>query len=107
MNASFHRSLWILCVLVCLCLAGCDATGGVSKASFEKVNNGMTEQEVESILGSPTQEGNFEDLMAKVPGMQTDAKLPGMTYKIWVDGGNKITAQFHDGKLVGKSWVGN
>src|SRR6516165_2660217 len=109
----------------CLVLAGCkkdgkdkDNDGGdkekskVSQANFDKVETGMSEKDVEGILGPPDKSAEID--ADKLPG---GIKLPGggpgmpdmpkikmgkFTDKEWTDDERVYHVTFQDGKVMGK-----
>jgi hypothetical protein len=85
----------IILLAFTLLLTGC-ATPGLTYTNFAKVQQGMTEQEVISILGEPT----------KVSSMNVDAGLSILgldslsgTSMIWADGSAKANVIFFKGKV--------
>ena len=82
-----------LVAMVFVVVPGCGKK--VTKANFEKVEEGMTFDEVKDILGEPT---DTEDLSTEVEGVAT------VTGKVctWVSGDEKISVTFdEDDKVVG------
>lgn len=72
-----------------LLLAACSK---VNQENFAKVQNGMTEQEVAGILGSPT-ESNSREVLG----------ISGTT-SVWRSGDAEITIRFVGGKVALKSF---
>lgn len=70
-------------------LAGCGSK--VNKENFEKIQKGMTVEEVTEILGDPTDAGG---VAADVGPVDVSAQ----TYT-WEDGDKKITVTFLNGKV--------
>jgi hypothetical protein len=88
-------------VFACLLLVGMAATmlagcGGskVSKSNFDKVQIGMTQAEVEKILGKGTEEAGAG---GAVGGIAASGKILS-----WTDGEKKITITFVNDKVVTK-----
>jgi SmpA / OmlA family/Prokaryotic membrane lipoprotein lipid attachment site len=79
----------IFAVVLALLLAACSK---VTEENYAKIQNGMTEQEVYAILGSPTQESSRDLLGVSA----TSAK--------WVSGDKVVTVQFVGGKVVLRSF---
>ena len=107
------RPLYSLLTLGCLAmisltLAGCDASSKISKANYDQVTNGMTESEVEAILGAPTQQGgaNVNLPSANVAGLDLQGGKFGSTTKTWTQGSDTITVQFVNDKVFTKVWAG-
>lgn len=86
----------VLLGLVLAVLPGCGSK--VSKSNYDKIKNGMTQAEVESILGEGKEQASSA---VSVPGMSASAK--GI---VWEDGGKIISVSFMNGKVVGKSQAG-
>ena len=76
-------------VLALLLLAACSK---VTQENFAKVQNGMTEQEVIAILGSPT-----ESTSREVLGISGTAS-------VWRSGDAEISIRFVGGKVALKSF---
>ncbi|MGB2823697.1 MAG: hypothetical protein WBF17_22135 [Phycisphaerae bacterium] len=92
-------------VFACLLLVGMAATmlagcGGskVSKGNFDKVQNGMTQAEVEKVLGEGTEEAGGG---GAIGGIVASGKILS-----WTDGEKKITVTFANGKVVAKTQSG-
>jgi hypothetical protein len=93
---------------------GSSSLAKVSKASFEKVKDGMSDKEVTEILGPPTASAEFDmkamkDILKggtagtkidipEIPGLG----MPKMTLKNWDDGETLYEVVFQEGKVVGK-----
>ncbi|KZE34228.1 hypothetical protein AVW16_06970 [Crenobacter luteus] len=67
------------------------ACSKVTPANFDKINNGMSRQDVTAILGAPD-EASGASLLGLSGGSAT-----------WRDGRTTITVQFINDKVVGKS----
>jgi hypothetical protein len=72
-------------------LTGC-APSKVNKDNFDKLRLGMTQEEVQGLLGPPTEASGLE-----IP------VFSGTTAK-WVQGDTTITIQFVNGKVVAKEF---
>ncbi len=72
-------------------LIGC-APSKVNKENFDKIRLGMTQEEVQQLLGPPTEASGLE-----IP------VFSGTTAK-WVQGDTIITIQFVNGKVVAKEF---
>ena len=73
----------ILCAAACfLSFAGCGK--GISKNNYDKVNNGMTEAEVESILGKGEEQAsagvNVPSQSLTIPG-GVNVSVPGIPHR--------------------------
>ena len=108
MNLPLNRSLLALAVLVCLCVAGCDSTSSVTKANYDKITTGMTEQEVADILGKPNQQSGAEVALpsAGLAGLDMPSGKVGSNTKTWTEGTNTITIVFMNEKVFTKAWTG-
>ncbi len=80
----------VLVALVIASLAGCRSK--ISKHNFDQINLGMTQEEVQGILGPPSAATGLE-----IP------VFSGTTSK-WVQGDMLITVQFVNGKVVAKEF---
>jgi hypothetical protein len=107
-----------LLLVVLLGLVGC-GRGGHTKAHFDLIKVGMTQAEVEGILGKPDGElgnagGEFGGgeisgdgfgggrSSIKIPGM----KLPPTKMVLWGTDERGIVVNFQDGKVASKSQKG-
>src|SRR5215468_8009733 len=108
------RRLITLFVTLGLALPAFLATSGcggskVTKANADTVRTGMSEKEVTSLLGSPTEAAEVSvpdvgGLMGKPPA--ENGKLPTKAKQaIWKDGSKAITVTFVDGKVVAKGFA--
>ncbi len=77
------------CLAAFLVLAACSK---VSQENFAKIQNGMSEQEVSAILGSPT-ESTSRDVLG----------ITGTSSR-WVSGDAEITIRFVGGKVATKAF---
>ncbi len=81
--------------------SGCG--GGVSQSSYDKVQTGMTQEQVEGILGTD-KEKTAADM--GTPGVSVGGMtVPGTSAKVvtWTDGSKTITISFKDGKVFSKA----
>jgi hypothetical protein len=89
-------------------LASCGGSK-INKANFDKIKPGMTESEVEGILGKGEEKASVGGGMPG-PGVQVPAApniggmlpmaLPNLKTKVWQDGSKTITIIFVDGKVT-------
>ena len=79
-----------LAALVIAGLAGCPSK--ISKGNFDQIKLGMTQEEVQGILGPPSEATGLE-----IP------VFSGTTSK-WAQGDTIITVQFVNGKVVAKEF---
>ena len=84
--------------------AGCG--GGVSQSSYDKVTTGMTQAQVEAILGTGKEQTSSS--MATPPMAVGGMSVPGMSTKTltWQDGSKSITVVFKDDKVFTKAESG-
>jgi SmpA / OmlA family len=80
----------VLVALVIAGLAGCSSR--ISKHNFDQIKLGMTQEEVQGILGPPSSATGLE-----IP------VFSGTTSE-WVQGDTVITVQFFNGKVVAKEF---
>ena len=78
-------------------LLGCSGDGKVSKDNFDKIQIGMTMEEVQDILGEGEKgSAGFEF---------GDAEMSGAVYT-WAEGDKRIVVTFKDGKVIQKMQTG-
>ncbi len=96
-----HRTqILTITVLVALgsaLLAGCSGPA-VSQENFDKIDTGMTMDEVKAILGEPTEENAAGVSMG-------DMEISGGA-TVWKEGDKSIVVTFQDGKVVAKAKKG-
>jgi hypothetical protein len=80
---------WIYALVMAVLIAGCSK---VTQENFAKVQEGMSEQEVIALLGSPTESRSVEVL-----------GVSGTTSR-WVRGDTEITVRFVNGKVALKTF---
>ncbi|MGP8051481.1 MAG: outer membrane protein assembly factor BamE [Desulfobaccales bacterium] len=80
----------VLVVLVIAGLAGCGSK--ISKQNFDQIKLGMTQEEVQGILGPPSEASGVE-----IPVFSG-------TMSKWTQGDTIITVQFVNGKVVAKEF---
>ncbi len=92
-RTSSKISFWLALFLVAALLlpAGC-AGSKITKENFDKIKLGMTQEEVQAILGPPTEASGIE-----IPVFSG-------TMSKWVRGDAVITVQFVNGKVVAKEF---
>jgi hypothetical protein len=83
-------------VVLCLLITGCGSK--VNQANYDKIKNGMTEKEVEDILGKGEEQASAG---GNALGMSMSGKA-----KAWKDGTKLITVSFIDGKVTAKAQNG-
>ena len=87
----------LLAFALAACAAGC--AGKVSQSNYDKVQPGMTEAEVEGILGKG---GVFSAIAGPAIG---DVALSTKTI-VWKDGQKQITVIFSQDKMISKTQTG-
>ncbi len=86
-----RSTLWILAVmLLAVLVAGCATK--VTKENFDKIHTGMTQSQVQAILGEPTEASSV------------DLPMLSGTSSTWRSGDTTITVQFVNGKVVAKQF---
>ena len=110
-----YRSVLAL-TAVCVALAACG--GKVNSANYAKVNTGMTQTEVEAILGPGVEQASTAvavPAMPSVPGMPAATGTPAVgapgttvSTKVltWRDGSKMISITMMNDKVVSKAQVG-
>ena len=89
-----------------LALAATGCGGGVSQSNYDKIQPGMTQDQVEGILGTGKEQTTNS---MSTPGMAVGGiSLPAMSGKIltWQDGSKTITVTLKDGKVLDKAESG-
>ncbi len=84
-------ALVLLVVLVVVLLGYMMSSGNISEANYEKIQKGMTEQQVQSILGKGKEVNNPNNKSFKTMNWQDGSIRIGITFK---DG--KVTTKFMD-----------
>jgi outer membrane protein assembly factor BamE (lipoprotein component of BamABCDE complex) len=93
---------------IVLLLAGTGCGSPVSQSNYNKVQTGMTQHQVEAILGQGKEQGSSS---VAVPGMSAGGvSVPGMSMSAkvltWQDGQKMITVSFENDKVVAKAQSG-
>jgi hypothetical protein len=95
-----------LCFLLICCITGLSGGCGgskVSQSNYDKIKEGMTEAEVKSMLGPPSNESSAS-------ASRTDPKAGTTAHSnsqmSWGDGDRSITIDFTNGKVTGKKQQG-
>jgi hypothetical protein len=98
--APLMRALMVLALAapMMLMFAGCGGGGDVNEKNYDKVNNGMTEVEVEKVLGKPSNKSPDRDLPIPTGGK-------AVVYKS-KDGEKTVTVIFVGGKVADKTQSG-
>jgi hypothetical protein len=98
--------LWLVAFFVSL--TGCGGNK-ISKSNYDKINPGMSEADVEGVLGKGEEQASLNMPAVNVPGMP-NLQIQGMPTsakaKKWQDGNRVITVMFMDGKVVSKTQIG-
>lgn len=83
--------LILVLLLLAVLLAACESTR-ITKENFDKIQTGMTQAEVQAILGEPTESSSL------------DVALFSGTTSTWKLGDTTITINFINGKVVAKQF---
>jgi major membrane immunogen (membrane-anchored lipoprotein) len=95
-----------LVLALTLLLAGCTKSK-LTKANYDKINNGMTVQEVEAILGRGDPQGDGSAVAGQF-GVDTQglqAQSSTVDY-LWQSGNKSVTVTFRGGKVAAKKSEG-
>lgn len=79
-----------LVLIFTICVAGCGSK--ISQANFDKITTDMTHQQVEAILGKPTETSS------------TDIGIASGGSSTWKDKSGTITIQYLNDKVMTKSF---
>lgn len=97
-------------VLICGVAAlsgGCSGSKGngskISQSNFDKIKEGMTEAEVKSILGPPSNETSAS---VSRTDPKTGTTAQSNSQMSWGDGDRSITIDFTNGEEIGKKQQG-
>ena len=93
LRPSITRLALILSLTCCVILSGCGGSS-VTKSNYDKITNGMTQAQVEAILGK----GQEQSAAVAMPGVAMSAKQ-----EVWKDGDKSIMVVFTNGKVSGKT----
>ena len=101
------RLAGLIGLVVCCCLlTGC-AKSKVTKENLDQINNGMTLEDVEAILGPGKLVGDGSLIAAQAGVDVTGGARPSSAVEyVWESGNNSITVTFRHDKVVGKRSVG-
>ena len=96
----------LACCALCCVLAGC-GKNKVTKENYDKVENGMTLDQVEALLGEGTKAGDGSNMGAQVGIDVTGGAGSSSTVEYgWESGKHTITVSFRQGKVVQKRNTG-
>jgi hypothetical protein len=90
----------VLLVVTCLLLPGCKSK--ITKANFDKIQDGMTLEEVEGILGKGESQTGDPSVMLGQAGValpMQSGQSKDQVY-VWESGNKKITIVFRQDKVV-------
>ncbi len=98
-----HWLATLLLAAICFPLAGCGESK-ITRANYDKVTNGMMEEDVEAILGKGEEQAeiNMQNMGVNLPNFGGSGVGRGMKVKTWQDGSKTINITFKDGKVLGK-----
>jgi len=102
--ASVPRLSLLAVILACCLMIPACGKSKLTKENFDKINNGMTLQEVEAVLGKGSKdEGDGSNVAAQV-GVAIEAPSASKAIEtyVWESGKKKITVYVTTGKVSGK-----
>jgi hypothetical protein len=93
----------LVALVVCVAVVGCGGSR-LSKSNYDTIETGMTEAEVDAILGPGETDTSIDVADASVGGIN----VPGMSAanKTWNDGERSIHIGFMNGKVQTKMFGG-
>jgi hypothetical protein len=93
----------LVALVMCVAIVGCGGSR-LSKSNYDKIKTGMTEAEVDAILGPGDTDTSIDVADASVGGIN----VPGMSAanKTWKDGERSIHIGFMNGKVQTKMGEG-
>jgi hypothetical protein len=96
----------VLFVLSLLLIGGCKSK--INSENYAKIENGMTLDEVEHVLGNGTPLNGDGSLVAAQVGVDvgSGASRSSTVEYIWESGTNSLTVAFRGGKVVNKRKTG-
>jgi hypothetical protein len=91
-----------LLLAVCLMVPACKSK--VDKAHYDQIKVGMTDDEVEKILGKGTkyQEGDGGGMVGQVGVVLQDTRAKNVDAYTWESGDSQIIVYYRDGKVANK-----
>jgi len=98
-----------LALVLALCLLVPACKSKVTKANFDKIQNGMTLEEVETLLGKGTKEsgGDAANVAGQFGVALPSAPVVGAADRYtWESGNSSITVSVREGKVVNKQSSG-
>lgn len=115
MRSLRNSRLHVMSVLFTLAVLTAGCTGKLTAENYTKVANGMTQAQVEGILGPGTEQASSGVAVPAMPAGvastgATGIGAPGTTVTtkvlVWRKGSKMITATFMNDQLVAKTQVG-
>jgi hypothetical protein len=89
-------------VVICITLTGC-AKSKITKENYDKIENGMSLDDVEAILGPGSPVGGGSLIAAQAGVDVTGGARPSSSVQyIWESGQSSITVTFRQDKVTGK-----
>ena len=94
----------VLLITILLCLSPCGCGSKISEANYYRVQYGMSEEDVEDLLGP----SHAESLEAAAPASSSASAttLPARVVKTWSRGALAIHVAFESGSVTGRSAEG-
>ena len=107
MMAYVVRLAGVTGLVVCCCLVSGCAKSKVTKENYDRVENGMTLEDVEAILGPGKLVGDGSLIAAQVGVDVTGGGRQSSAVEyVWESGNNSITVTFRQDKVAGKRSAG-
>ncbi len=86
-------------------LAGCE--NKITQESYDKIADGMTQSQVEKLLGGKGDEQDIGGVSIGADGLMSGAKGTGKDKTfVWKKDGSEISVTFRDGKMIAKGKSG-
>ncbi len=95
--------MWCVAILACVCLlvgTGCESK--VNQDNWDKITAGMTQSQVEGILGLGTKQ-EIQGTSISGAGMAGGAARNSLDTYLWKMGTKEVSITFKDGKVMSKN----
>lgn len=91
-------------VLTLVLVPGCE--NKVTQETYDAIQMGMTQSQVEDLLGGSGEEENIGGVSIGAEGLMSSAKKGPQKTFVWKKDGGMISVTFRDGKVVDKGRMG-